>query len=216
MTYKEDQNFSGLLNLIKHFNIQINRNYLNRLYENLKMYVDVNSDGTIDLTIPNFYPETYFVNLAIRELGGRTNSFFDKVDEPLSNDISTIHFSDYFAESTENTLSRILSEIKRITKKNFDYQLINETKYDESKEETAITIEYIINEKKYKMTHDNNLRRGTLLAGFITDELLPTIRNSISKGHLLYFSESSIQFIYFQLENDYRNFIKSIDYYSEI
>lgn len=216
MTYKEDENFTKLLNQIGELNINYNQDHLDCLYRDLKLYVNTTEKGYIDLTIPFFFSENYYVDLAIRELGGKTNKSIDSVDEYLSNDIATFVFENYFSESKENTLSKILSEISRITKNNIDYKIISESTYDEDKNQTSVTLEFSVNDSIYKITHDDDFEDGTLKSSFILKELLPKLNGALIKGHLLYICEEWIQFIYFENEKDYLKFKESANYYSEI
>ena len=216
MTYKEDKNFNKLLNQLKELNINFNQKYVSRLYENLKLYVKLNEDGYLDLTIPSFYSENYYIDLAIRELGSKTIESIDNADEYLSTDISTFVFENYFVESKENTLSYFINELKRISKNNLNCKIISESEYNENNNQTTILFEFSVNNNLYKLTHNDDFEDGTLMASFIIKELLPKLDGALQKGYLLYICEEWIQFIYFENEEDYLKFRKSADYYSEI
>ena len=216
MTFQDDKDFINLLKKLKDYNIDINQNGINRLYESLKLYIsDRNSDNSLNLSLKPFLSTNYYIDLAIRELGRKTYLPVDNIDEQLSNDIATIIFENYFINSTE-TISKILNEIQRISKNNFACKILSESKYDEKSGETDVTIKFNVFDRTFELVHIDEFEDGTLMQEFITDKLIPALKGSITKGHVLYIYETYISFLYFEDDNNYQKFIENINYYSEI
>jgi hypothetical protein len=112
-----------------------------------------------------------------------------------------------------------LKEINRISKNNFACTIINESLWDEAKE-NSVTIHFKVFEKEYKLTHREELGPGTLSDRFLIDQLMPALKGSITKGHLLYtLDDNSITFLYFKDENHFLRFKKEFnkhDFYKEV
>ena len=216
MTFQDDKDFLNLVNELTKYNIDINQNGIVRLYENLKLYIsDRNPDSSLNLSPKPFLSSNYFIDLAVRELGGRTYFPVDNVNEQLSNDIATIVFENYFINSTE-TISKILHEIQRISKNNFACEVVSESIYNEEIGETDITIKFKVFDQTYELVHLDEFEDGTLMQEFMTKKLLPVLKGSITKGHILYICEEYITFLYIENDNDYKKFIENVKYYSEL
>ncbi len=204
MTYQLDQKFLNAIDSLKEYGIKVNPNGISRLYDNLKLYQQDRNN-----------PE-YPLYLVLRELGSKTYLPIDKVDEQLSDDISTIVFENYFAESKDQTISYILREIQRISKGNFTSAVLNETVYDEDGDQTSVTIQFTLLDKNLELTHEDEYGDGSLLEGFLSEKLLPALKGSITSGHILYTCEFSINLIYFETASDRDKFKLDFNYYQEI
>ena len=204
MSPQADPKFQDALASLKKYGIHVNPNGIDRLYDNLMLYQQ-------DRDNPEFP-----LYLVLREAGHKTYAPVDKVDESLSDDISTIVFENYFAESKEQNITHILSEIRRISKNNFDCTVENESVYDEDNEQTSVTIQFTVAGKKLTLTHEGEFGDGSLMEGFLSDTLLPALKDAITKGYVLYTSETSINLIYFADDESYQKFKRDFSYYKEI
>jgi hypothetical protein len=204
MTFQLDKKFLNAIESLKKYGINVNPNGINRLYETLKLYQQDRDN-----------PE-YPLYLVLRELGGKTYLPIDNIDEQLSDDISTIVFENYFAESKDQTISHILREIQRISRHSFTCNVLDETIYDEDSEQTSVTIQFAVLDKTLELTHEDEYGDGSLLEGFLSDKLLPALKDSITKGHILYTCEFSINLIYFENDNYFNLFKEDFSYYKEI
>lgn len=204
MTYQEDQKFLESIQEVKNYGFHVNENFLHLLYKDLNLYYQSKE-----------VPE-YPVWLILRELGGSKYIPVKKIFDPFSNDISTTVLEHYFFETLDNikynTISRILSEIHRISGNNFACTILHESEWDEAKE-TSVTIRFKVLEKHFELTHKEELGIGTLTDMFLRNQLLPALKGSIIKGHLLYsFDDNSITFIYFQCNNYFLKFTEEFNY----
>ena len=136
--------------------------------------------------------------------------------KPLSDDITTIVFENYFAESNEQTITYILAEIQRITKNNFACTILEETVYDAENDQTSVTIKFTALDKTVGLTHEDEYGDGSLLEAFLSDQLFPALKGCITKGRILYTCEFSVNFIYFENTSNCEKFWKDFDYYKEI
>ena len=211
MNYQEDRGFLDLINQLKELNIDINPEGISELYDNLRLYIRKNNDDSLDLKVPELYDKSYFLYLALRELGNKIH----KTNDPLSKDISTIVYENYFFESKENTISKIIDEIYRITKGNFECKVVSESIYDE-KNNPDVVVELDVIGNLYRFTHEDKFEDGTLLSSFIEDVLFSNLKGVITKGHLFYDGEEScLELVYVENEKDYLNF-KDLFNYQEL
>jgi hypothetical protein len=198
MKHLTDEIFQNSLNSIKVYGVDINEDTTDHLYKKLNFY-GFNSE----------FPIRYM----IRELGGKKYiDYENEIFEYLSKDISAITYEDFFV--APYTLTNILEEINRITKGNFEFQTIEESEYDP--DEFTVTITFKTNEIVNTVVHYDYTGAEQLNEEFLTEQLFPIIRTNLKKGKLIYWSEFSMDMIYFENEDLAQKFINEFSNYKEI
>jgi hypothetical protein len=201
---QKNEKFLEAVKTLETYRIDINDNGLDLLCRELNAYQS-------DRNNPQ-YP----LELVLRELGRMAPSGPNRIEEPLSKNVTTVVYERYFSESATQTLATILQELDRISQNRFGFKILNESQYNEETGDTSVTIEFEVSGRRITLTHEDDYEDGTLLEGFFTGKLIPVLKDNLKDGYMLYTSELSVTFVYFDNPASYEGFKKSFPGYSDI